>query len=461
MKNRKKHLLFTLLALGILVAGINTSPFAKDIVGIANAEETGFVIDDKGILAEYNGTGSSIIIPNGVTGIGDRVFYNNTKVKSIIIPDSVTIIGDKAFWNCNNLTEITIPDSVTSIGSGAFKNCHSLAEITIPGSIKTIEGAMFSGCKNLKEIKLPDSVTVVKESSFDNCQSLANIKLPKNLVTISSGAFENCYALTGITIPDNVKTIGYCAFMGCRNITEITISENVVSIGYMAFLDCKKLTSVTIPDKTATLGDDIFSGCPALKKIMVKQGNKKYQSKDGVLFKKVQSGLELVVYPAAKKGKTYTVPAKTSNIEYGAFSGCKKLTGIVLPSNIKKIEYKNGSFFGFVGLKNLKVNMKKDQKLNISFIIDYDSEYGSAIPEVTINNKNIAGVTMPLNWESKNNKDIDYIKAYTLKGNVKAKKKGKAKIVFNREVIHKKKVNNKEIKLENVKLKTTMEIVIE
>lgn len=437
MKSRKKYLLFALLASGILASGINRQFPGKDFASAANAAETGFIIDDDGILLKYNGNDTSIVIPDGVTGIGDKVFYNKTNIESIVIPDSVTTIGNKAFWNCKSLREIIIPETVTSIGGGTFKKCLSLTEITIPGEITAIEGAMFAGCKNLKKAVLPGSITDIKSAAFEGCQSLAGLKLPENLVNIADSAFS-----------------------GCKSLTEIIIPGNVVSVGNTAFLGCKKLAVVTIPEKTATLGDNIFSGCTALKKIEVKKGNKKYKSEDGVLFKQVKSGMELITYPAAKKGKTYKVPAKTSRIGYNAFEGCKDLTGLVLPGNLKNIEYRNGLFFNFAGLKNIKIHMKKDQKTNMSFVIDLDSEAGPAIPEVTVKNKNIARVSMPSGWEDKNSGNIDYTRPYTLKGSVKAKKKGKTEIIFKREVVHHKKVNDKEFKLENIKLKTTVEIIV-
>ena len=48
-----------------------------------------FIIE-KGVLVKYTGEGEDVIIPDGVTAI-----------------------GDKAFCGCNALTNVTIPESVT------------------------------------------------------------------------------------------------------------------------------------------------------------------------------------------------------------------------------------------------------------------------------------------------------------------------------------------------------------
>ena len=43
------------------------------------------------------------------------------KDKDVVIPDGVTSIGNEAFWGCGSLTSITLPDSVTSIDDWAFR----------------------------------------------------------------------------------------------------------------------------------------------------------------------------------------------------------------------------------------------------------------------------------------------------------------------------------------------------
>ena len=61
-------------------------------------------------------------IENGIL----KKYKEEPGVTEVVIPDGVTSIGDSAFSSCKKLTSVTIPDSVTSIGYGAFWGCKSL-----------------------------------------------------------------------------------------------------------------------------------------------------------------------------------------------------------------------------------------------------------------------------------------------------------------------------------------------
>jgi len=49
-----------------------------------------------------------------------KLYLNNKLITDLVIPDGVTSIGQSAFYNCSGLTSVTIPNSVTSIGEYAF-----------------------------------------------------------------------------------------------------------------------------------------------------------------------------------------------------------------------------------------------------------------------------------------------------------------------------------------------------
>lgn len=228
----KKRVLTFLLALTILWSLLPTS--------IAAGIDSDFVIEGT-VLMKYTGSGENVIIPDGVTAIGDGAFRGRTNVISITIPDGVTEIGDSAFSGCNNLTGITIPNSVTKIGVSAFKNCYKLAGITIPDNVTKINNNTFYNCIGLTSITIPDSVTEIGASAFYNCFKVVDITLPDSVTEISSYTFSNCVSLTSITIPDGVTEIGDFAFYKCTGLTAVKGCTNIVFIGDYAFFGCEKL----------------------------------------------------------------------------------------------------------------------------------------------------------------------------------------------------------------------------
>ena len=69
-----------------------------------------------------------ILSEDGKTVVGIK----HKDISHITIPEGVTGIGENVFWGCTLLKSIVIPDSVSSIGEGAFFNCESLQGIYIP-----------------------------------------------------------------------------------------------------------------------------------------------------------------------------------------------------------------------------------------------------------------------------------------------------------------------------------------
>jgi hypothetical protein len=68
----------------------------------------------------------------------------------VTIPEGVTSIGDKAFYDCSGLTSVTIPEGVTSIGKGAFDRCRGLNRILFLGDAPAYVGELFfEGADNL------------------------------------------------------------------------------------------------------------------------------------------------------------------------------------------------------------------------------------------------------------------------------------------------------------------------
>ena len=79
----------------------------------ANAE--GFAIVGDGVLVRYDGTDTSIRIPEGVKNI--MYLYDNTYADvEFLIPDTVTTIGAEIFETAENKVMLYVPASVTKMG---------------------------------------------------------------------------------------------------------------------------------------------------------------------------------------------------------------------------------------------------------------------------------------------------------------------------------------------------------
>ncbi len=112
-------------------------------------------------------------------------------------------------------------------------------------------------------------------------------------------------------------------FSGCTALQSVTLPETLTTIGESAFNDCASLEFIAIPAQVTSIGSFVFEGCTALTAITVDDANAAYMDDDGVLYTVSQG--ELVRYPAAREGTSYTVAAACRTIDPWAFTYCSKL----------------------------------------------------------------------------------------------------------------------------------------
>ena len=205
------------------------------------------------------------------------------ELESLVIPEGITSIGDFAFSICGKLEHISFPQSLIHIGSSAFCGCASLKQITLPTNLSTLDGNVFSHCTCLEDIsvengnehfsseegvlfnKTRDTLCVVPLG-----KKLTKYDVPKEVICIGEQAFYQQYKLEQVNLPEKLTTIGEYSFYLCTSLQNIIIPDSVTNIERSAFSGCMELKEVVISEKIQYLGKDVFSTCDSLMSIVIK-----------------------------------------------------------------------------------------------------------------------------------------------------------------------------------------------
>lgn len=220
------------------------------------------------ILYVYNGdmpADTQITVKEGTTAIANGAFNKQSNLTSVVLPNGLTSIGDRAFAG-TSLTQVTIPASVTDIGSEAFNDAKKLASVTFNDGLKTIGDSAFDGCSLLNTVALPNSLTKLGKSAFlyagrDAATADGTLTIGGGLTEIPERAFMGMSKTGGaLTIPAGITKIGASAFSGTSSFTSIVIPEGVTEIGERAFAGTRNIKAVVFPSTIQALGTWVFEG---------------------------------------------------------------------------------------------------------------------------------------------------------------------------------------------------------
>ena len=291
---------------------------------------------------EYSGT---INVPASVTydgvnypvkAIGTYAFYNQPELQAVQIPTSVLTfepsafeksknlarvlflskeaglisVGERAFYECSKLNNVVLPNSTQRIDREGFRHCSSLSNITLSNSLNYINEYAFADCPVLNNVVLPESLKSIQNAAFNNDAALSSITFPAALEGIGAAAFANCASLKEVTFntTNYTMTIGSDAFKGSNAINKVKVAhlDSWVSINFSnpeanpasishrlyntggteftdavvpegpsyvnnnVFYNCQNLKSVTLPTTIQIINDNIFYGCTSLIKVVSK-----------------------------------------------------------------------------------------------------------------------------------------------------------------------------------------------
>ena len=269
-----------------------------------------FVIED-GVLVAYNGAGGEVIVPEGVTALGDNVFSGNHLITKLVLPEGLTTIGYASIYFLKNLTEIVLPTTLETIGyyglcilpkltklnleDTNLSNVDyfglsfltKLESLTLPEADKPLymEGGIV-GCFNIKKLTFLGDVDSIRSSVYI-CNELTEVEFfgKVNGIDSTSSGDSNCFAecnkLERIVFHEEVGNIGMFdtfeimpgwtflqatrEFVFLPSLKEVIFEKDVGVISGYAFSNCQQLSVVRFGGNVAGIGPYAFGVNPLLK----------------------------------------------------------------------------------------------------------------------------------------------------------------------------------------------------
>lgn len=331
------------------------------------------------------------VIPDGVTAVGDYVFYNCINLTGVAIPDSVTTIGNHAFYDCRKLNIAffvgTEEDwNTMSIGNGnSYLSNAERVYISAISDMRTITvGEASNGTLALSRTKVPVGYTITvtvtpnvgykadalyvngvaqKDWSFvvpeaESITVTATFTAVRPNAEIVSGGSCGEQVFWTLTGEGELVIYGSGAMMNYvynsnypkpapwRNqrdqITTITIEDGVTTIGNEAFYRCDSLTSVTIGNCVTTIENGAFERCTALTSVTMSNsvttiGQEAFSDCTALTAITIPDGVVTIgdwAFTDCIALTSVTIPSSVTTIGERAFARCSALTAITIPDGV-------------------------------------------------------------------------------------------------------------------------------
>lgn len=337
---------------------------------------------------------TSIRIPDGVE-IKFRVFEGCTSLTDVTLPADLKKLGPDFFKGCTAQASVTLPAGLEQIDTNAFQD-SGLETITIPANVENISWNAFRGCKKLTEIYVDpnnpnyysvDGMLVRKKPSWSAVAhelvycppGKSGVCFIPAEITQARNAFDGCEHLTSFEVDPASKYLdtvdgmlvgkykgnsyGYPkkgTLIRCPGdrTGECAVPEGITRLEDNAFEGCAGLASIRLPKSLEHAGRGTFHNCNSLMEIIIDPENETYVSLDGMLVYRHKeddwSSGTLAAYPAGRAVGDIVIPEGVESLGLTVFWDCKQLTGVTLPTGLKRIEGASSPVPPFKGCSNLE-----------------------------------------------------------------------------------------------------------
>lgn len=295
----------------------------------------------------------TLVLADTVKTIGKYAFRNLTKLSSVTFSASLETIGEYAFDGCESLTVFNAPSSLKTIEYSAFAN-SGLETVTLNEGLESILGkdnnlnaypGPFENTK-IKTLKVPSTVT--KVCVFGRISSLETLYISAdflNSVYTRNGStsvrrlFLTGGSLSMIDLFDDFYEVHFASGVTSTNTYKLysnalIVNESNVQISVPDDYVGEYVTSESaVTGKFVAENDMIYYSYNG-RKILVR-----YTGEKTVIEASDLSGITDIYNPAFRNTNitSVTLPSSVKNLGEKAFSSCKSLSTVYIPSSVERI----------------------------------------------------------------------------------------------------------------------------
>ena len=311
----------------------NSSLAFKDCQEAADADFE-YDIDAVGVaITAYMGKDNIVVLPQSIGGVPIvkicKGAFSGAGLRAVYIPDTVKQIEKGAFYECDGLTTLRLP----FIGDGADQAFLGY----IFGAASSDENAVRVP-PSLDMLIIGDGTAEVADNALRGCKTLSAVVLSDTVASIGGLAFYECADLVYVSLGSGVESIGEYSFAYCLSLYSLDCS-GVDEIGNGALYSCSSLNTIAYcPQKDDFLGRIFGAEIAEYNSDFVPVSLRNVTIAEGC------DVIPNMAFSSCKYITSVTLPSSLNTVGVRAFYGCRSLREIKIPDSVKTIY--DDAFFG-------------------------------------------------------------------------------------------------------------------
>ena len=264
-------------------------------------------------LKSESGYPSDFKVPKNINGhpitrIDDQAFAGCDRLTKVTLPDNIVELGDEVFLHCEKLKTVNFSKNLVSIGNNCFAYTpfkdtwenydyyhvnnvllflnedrllqeYNKSKFAFVANSQSTYASTFDNdtlvfsLENLSVIggtqNADTHIDSWMDGIFSSFDSLIFFEAPSYLEYVTDHAFDSCSNLKTLVLGPNNKEIGNYSFSDCESLDTIIVSQNnVTSIGNYAFANTK-LSLTSLHEGLLSIGEGAFSYCRSMTSMTI------------------------------------------------------------------------------------------------------------------------------------------------------------------------------------------------